>query len=46
MIEVLDLVAEGALKPVITRTYAFEKAATALDDLEHGRIFGRAALLM
>jgi acryloyl-coenzyme A reductase len=46
MIEVLDLVAEGALKPVITRTYAFEQAATALDDLEHGRIFGRAALLM
>jgi D-arabinose 1-dehydrogenase-like Zn-dependent alcohol dehydrogenase len=46
MIEVLDLVAEGALRPVITRTYPFEQAASALDDLEGGRIFGRAALLM
>jgi len=46
MIEVLDLVAEGALKPVITRTYQFEQAASALDDLEGGRIFGRAAILM
>lgn len=46
MIEVLNLVALGALNPVITRTYPFEQAASALDDLEGGRIFGRAALLM
>jgi D-arabinose 1-dehydrogenase-like Zn-dependent alcohol dehydrogenase len=46
LIEVLDLVAQGALSPVISHAYPLEQAAAALDDLEGGRIFGRAALVI
>jgi D-arabinose 1-dehydrogenase-like Zn-dependent alcohol dehydrogenase len=46
LIEVLDLVAQGALNPVISHAYPLEQAAVALDDLEGGRIVGRAALVM
>ncbi len=44
--ESLELVAQGIIKPIVTRTFPLEEAEEAHELLERGEVVGRAALLI
>ncbi len=46
MVEVVDLVAEGKIKPWVTRTFKLEEVNEVLDLLEQDKILGRAVLIL
>jgi len=43
--QVLDLIAQGRLRPVEPLTYALDDAARALHDLEDRKVAGKIALV-
>jgi propanol-preferring alcohol dehydrogenase len=44
--QTLEIVRQGRVRPVVTRTFPLEKADEALRLVEEGRVVGRAALLL
>jgi alcohol dehydrogenase, propanol-preferring len=46
IVDALELVRRGQVRPIVTRTFALEEAEQAHDLLGRGQMIGRAALLM
>lgn len=46
LLHLIDFVKEGKLKPVVSKTYPFTEANTALEDLKSGDVVGRIVLTM
>ncbi len=46
LVEVVDLVGRGLVKPWVTRTFSLDEANQALDELARDTIVGRATLLL
>jgi acryloyl-coenzyme A reductase len=46
LIQTLEIVKQGKIKPIITRTFALEDAEKAHQLLEQNKITGRAALVL
>jgi D-arabinose 1-dehydrogenase-like Zn-dependent alcohol dehydrogenase len=44
--QTLEIVRQGRVRPVVTRTFPLEGADEALRLVEEGRVVGRAALVM
>jgi propanol-preferring alcohol dehydrogenase len=42
--EAIEMVEKGLVEPVVTKTYRFDEADKALEDVEEGKIAGRAVL--
>lgn len=41
----IDLVARGAVQPVVSQQYTFDDAAMAIEDMQAARTFGRVAII-
>jgi len=46
LLDLIQLVETGRIKPVVTRTFPFDQANTALDTLKAGKILGRIVLTL
>jgi D-arabinose 1-dehydrogenase-like Zn-dependent alcohol dehydrogenase len=46
IVEALELVRRGHVRPIVTRTFALEEAEQAHDLLGQGAMIGRAALVI
>ncbi len=46
LVDVVQLMAEGKLKPIVTHVYPLEAINQAMTDLRSGKVLGRAVLLM
>jgi D-arabinose 1-dehydrogenase-like Zn-dependent alcohol dehydrogenase len=44
--ETVELVCQGKIKPVVTRTFSLEETNRALDLVEQGQVTGRAVVVM
>ena len=44
--QTLEIVRQGRVRPIVTRTFPLEGAGEALRLVEEGRVVGRAALLL
>ena len=44
MVELLDLVKRGVIKPIVSKKYSLEDANNALEDLKARKIIGRAVI--
>jgi zinc-binding alcohol dehydrogenase/oxidoreductase len=46
LLELICLVENGKIKPVVTQTFAFDQANAALDTLKAGKNLGRIVLVL
>ena len=44
--ETVELVHQGKIKPVVTRTFSLEETNRALDLVEQGQVTGRAVIVL